>query len=161
MKKIIVVGPCGSGKSTLSRKLRDDLHLPLYHLDNIYWNKDKTHLTRSEMDQKIGEIIKRDEWIIDGDYSYNYASRMEACDTIIFLDFSCEDCLTAVESRVGQPRSDMPWDDDVLTPEFRNYIIGWFASSRKTLLLNLVKYRREKNILVFHNREEVKKAFYK
>ena len=160
MKKIMIVGPCGSGKSTLSRKLRDDLHLPLYHLDNIFWKKDRTHLSHKELDEKINEIIKQDEWIIDGDYSYNYLTRMEACDTIIFLDFSCEDCLKAVESRVGQKRSDMPWDEEEFTSDFRNYIIDWFSKTRSLLLLYLVKYRNQKDIRVFHNRMEVEKAFF-
>ena len=40
MKKIIVIGPSGSGKSTLARKIAPILNLPLYHLDQLFWQAD-------------------------------------------------------------------------------------------------------------------------
>ena len=42
MKKIIVIGCPGSGKSTFSRELHNKTSIPLYHLDMMYWNADKT-----------------------------------------------------------------------------------------------------------------------
>ena len=39
-KKIIILGCCGSGKSVFAKKLNEKTGLPLYHLDNIYWNDD-------------------------------------------------------------------------------------------------------------------------
>ena len=42
MKRIIVIGCPGSGKSTLSRKLHKITGIPLFHLDMMYWNADRT-----------------------------------------------------------------------------------------------------------------------
>ena len=42
MKKIIVIGCPGSGKSTFARVLHNKTGIPLYHLDLMYWNADKT-----------------------------------------------------------------------------------------------------------------------
>lgn len=35
--KIAIIGNAGSGKSTLSAKLRALLAIPLYHLDQYFW----------------------------------------------------------------------------------------------------------------------------
>ena len=47
-QKIIVIGCSGSGKGTLSRELRDVTGLPLFHLDNIWWKSDKSHISREK-----------------------------------------------------------------------------------------------------------------
>ena len=93
MKKILVIGPSGAGKSEFSRRLEKILNLPLYHLDNIFWKEDKTHISRDEFDEKLATILKREEWIIDGDYSRTYETRMNASDTIFFLNYPMELCL--------------------------------------------------------------------
>ena len=53
-----IMGVNGSGKSTLSRGLRDITGLPLFHLDNIWWKPDKSHISREEFDQKLDEILR-------------------------------------------------------------------------------------------------------
>ena len=55
MQKAIIVGCSGSGKSTLSRKIHTLTGLPLYHLDNIFWRVDKTHISREEFE---GELLR-------------------------------------------------------------------------------------------------------
>lgn len=83
MQKAIIVGCPGSGKSTLSRKIHTLTGLPLYHLDNIFWKADKTHISREEFDGKLAEILHRDSWIFDGDYNRTYEPRIAACDTVM------------------------------------------------------------------------------
>ena len=68
MEKIIVIGGSGSGKSTFARKLRDITALPLYHLDNVFWNEDKTHVSREVFDRRLDVILGYDRYIIDGEY---------------------------------------------------------------------------------------------
>ena len=74
-QKIIVIGCPGSGKSTFSKKLHDITGLPLFHLDNINWNSDKSHISREEFDQRLDEILRRDKWIIDGNYNRTFEVR--------------------------------------------------------------------------------------
>lgn len=154
MEKIIVIGPGGAGKSEMSRKLKDILNLPLYHLDNIFWKEDRTHITREEFDQKLNELLIKDKWIIDGDYSRTYEVRMQKADTIIFLDYPLEVCLKGVESRIGKHREDIPWKEDIFDPEFKQWIINWFKDKRPTVLSLIEKYKSTKNVVVLHNREE-------
>lgn len=85
MKKIIVIGCMGSGKSTFAEKLHRKTKIPLFHLDNIWWKADRTHISREEFDSELNRIMQGDSWIIDGDYNRTYAVRFEKCDTVIFL----------------------------------------------------------------------------
>ena len=141
MKRVLIVGPSGSGKSTLAKRLRDVLHLPLYHLDNIWWKDDKSHISRDEFDKALEELLAKEEWIIDGDYSRTYETRIQKADTIIFLDYPLDVCLKGVESRIGKPREDIPWKEDIFDPEFKQWIIDWFKDKRFEVLSLLEKYK--------------------
>ena len=154
MKKIIVVGPSGSGKSEFSRKLKEKIGLPLYHLDNIWWNEDKTHITRECFDIKLNELLNKDEWIIDGDFSRTYEVRIKACDTIFFLNYPLDVCLKGVEARIGKERPDIPWIENKFDPDFKEWIINWYNNKLPLLTSLLEKYKNDKDIIVFKTRQE-------
>ena len=154
MNKIIVVGPSGAGKSTFSRKLGPILNIPVIHLDNIFWKKDKTHISREEFDKKLGEVIKEPYWIIDGDYSRSYETRMQACDMVIFLNYPIDLCLRGVEERIGKIREDIPWVEDKIDPEFIEWIKNWEQDKYPQLLKFLNKFKDTKEIIIFKTREE-------
>ena len=120
-----MIGPGGSGKSYFSKELSQILDIPVYHLDNIFWNKDKTHISSEEFDLKLNEILKEESFIIDGDYSRTYEIRMKNSDTIFFLIFSLEDSLNGASSRVGTYRTDCPFIETEFDPEFKEFLIKW------------------------------------
>ena len=62
MKKVIVIGCPGSGKTTFAEKLQGKTNLPLYYLDAIWHKPDKTHISREEFDKRIAEIFETKEW---------------------------------------------------------------------------------------------------
>ena len=155
MKKVIVIGCAGSGKSVFSRSFAKLTHLPLYHLDNIWWRKDGTNVTRDEFDRALAEILARDEWIIDGNYQRTMEWRMTECDTVIFFDLSAAECIDGIRSRKGKSRPDMPWknapeDDDA---EFVEFISNYNASNRPRVLELLEKYNG-KNIIILNSRNQ-------
>jgi len=86
MKRIVVVGNNGSGKSVFSTQLGEKLHIPVIHLDVYFhlpgWKKRPTEEFLKLHDQFIG----KKEWIIDGTYRKTLEKRINAADTIIFLD---------------------------------------------------------------------------
>lgn len=86
MKRIIVIGSSGAGKTRLSQRLSKILGIGLIHIDRVYWKPDWVEPTKGEWRVKLGEILKRDSWIIDGNYSATLDMRLAACDTAIFLD---------------------------------------------------------------------------
>ena len=123
MKKIIVIGPGGSGKSYFSKELSEILNIPVFHLDNIFWNKNKTHISKEEFDVRLNEILNEESYIIDGDYSRTYEIRMKNSDTIFFFNFSLDDSLNGASSRVGTYRTDCPFIENEFDPEFKEFLI--------------------------------------
>ena len=153
MKKIIVIGCPGSGKSTFSRELNAKTDIPLYHLDMMYWNADKTTVGRAVFRARLAEVLTRDSYIIDGNYRSTMEIRIANCDTVFFLDYDLETCLSGILSRRGKVREDMPWIETEEDPEFMQTVKSYIPEQRPWVLELLEKYK-DKNIVVFKSREE-------
>lgn len=153
MKKIIIIGCPGSGKSTFARALRDRTGLPLYHLDMLYWNADKTNVDKSVFLERLSEVLRQDEWIIDGNYGSTMELRLSACDTAIFLDYPTEVCLDGIRSRMGQPRSDIPWVETQQDGDFFEFVKHFNEQQRPAVLALLAAYR-DKRTVTLTSREQ-------
>ena len=153
MKKIIVIGCPGSGKSTFSRALHEITRIPLYHLDRMYWNADKTTVDKSIFLERLSEVLEKDTWIIDGNYGSTMEQRLAACDTVIFLDYPSEVCLQGVRERLGKSRNDMPWIETEEDAEFIEYIKSFCEEQRPTVLALLEKYP-DRNAIIFTSRQQ-------
>ena len=154
MKKAIVIGCPGAGKTTFAEKLRDKSALPLYHLDAIWHKPDKTHIPREEFDTRLAEIFALDAWIIDGNYSRTIEQRIRACDTVFLFDIPVSQCLEGAISRLGKGRYDIPWIDTVLDPDFKREIEEFPNKNLPTIYALLKKYKEEKTIIIFKSHEE-------
>lgn len=153
-KKIIVIGSPGAGKSTFARKLRDVTGLPLYYLDMIWHKPDRTNISREEFDRQLNEIVKKDKWIIDGNYQRTLEARMKECDTVFLLDFPLETCLAGAKSRIGEKREDLPWTEQELDGEFRQWILDFPKTQLPEIYELLEAYRIKKEVIIFKTREE-------
>lgn len=156
MQKIIIIGCPGGGKSTFARKLHEVSGIPLYHLDMMHWNADRTTVPREVFQEKLEAALRQECWIIDGNYNRTMEMRMQACDTVIFLDYPVEVCLEGVNSRKGIKRMDLPWvegDGELIEEEFLKFIRDFREESRPRILELLEKYAY-KQIYVFRSREE-------
>ncbi len=154
MNKIIIIGCPGSGKSTFSKILQSKTGLQLFHLDMLFWNADKTHITREEFDKRLDNVLKLNNWIIDGNYSRTLEKRINACDTIFLLDLPVDDCLLGVNARIGKTRTDMPWIENEFDEEFKNWIID-FPNNELPRIYSLLQKQRNKNIIIFKSHDEI------
>ena len=155
MKKVMIIGCPGAGKSTFSRKLKDITCLPLYHLDMIWHKPDKTNISREEFDTRLTEIMKGDKWIIDGNYNRTLEMRLKKCDTVFLLDFPLEVCLEGAKSRVGTRHDDLPWEETEFDEEFRQWIIDFPSEQLPVIYEFLEKYKdKNKDIFIFKSREQ-------
>ena len=153
MRKVIVIGCPGSGKSTFSRALQRKMGLPLHYLDMMYWNADKTTVEKSVFRERLAAVLASDAWIIDGNYGSTMEMRMQACDTVIFLDYPLEVCLDGIRARRAKPREDMPWVETEEDAEFLEFVKGYGEQQKPRVLALLEKYN-EKNVMVFRSREQ-------
>jgi len=69
MRRIIVVGCQGSGKTRLSLALGRKLGLPVVHLDTLYWRPGWKASDTPSFRARVAEAIARDGWILDGSFS--------------------------------------------------------------------------------------------
>lgn len=161
MKRTVVIGCSGSGKSVFSRKLLDVTGLTLYYLDMIWHKPDGTNISREEFDKQLDSIISRDSWIIDGNYQRTLETRIKACDTVFLFDLPTEICIEGALSRIGKKREDMPWFENELDPEFRQWIESFRANQLPEVYRLLEKYKNNREIVVFRTREQADKFIEK
>lgn len=154
MKKIIVIGCPGSGKTTFAEKLRDKMDIPLFYLDAIWHKPDRTHISREEFDVRLDEILKLESWIIDGNYSRTVERRIEACDTVFLFDLPTEVCLEGATLRLGKGRYDMPWIDTTLSQDLKEEILAFPSKNLPAIYGLLEKYEKEKNVVIFKSRAQ-------
>jgi adenylate kinase family enzyme len=99
MRKVLIIGPGGAGKSTLANQLGKLLNIEVFHLDKFYWHPGWVETPKAEWLKTLEELLSRDAWIMDGNYSGSFDLRLKACDTVIFLDMARALCLWRVLKR--------------------------------------------------------------
>ncbi|MBI4852855.1 MAG: hypothetical protein HY819_13760 [Acidobacteria bacterium] len=155
MQKVLIIGSGGSGKSTLARKLATILKIELIHLDLLYWKAGWIETPKEKWREIVLDLLKKDSWVIDGNYSGTLKDRIEVSDTIIFLDRSPLLCLWRVLKRWfynrNKNRIDMPMGcNEQLSLEFMFWILNYPQKTKPTII-NLLKENTEGK-QVFHLR---------
>lgn len=153
MKKIIIIGCPGSGKSTFARELQRVTDISPIYLDMLNWNSDKTVVEKEVFLERLKNAMEAEQWIIDGNYKSTMEMRIEKCDTIFFLDYPLEVCLDGIEKRMGVARPDMPWIEYDTDHEFIKFIVNYRADVRP-YVLSLLDKNKDKNIVIFNSRQE-------
>jgi len=94
MKRVVILGPGASGKSTLAARLGEVTGLRVIHLDRVFWGPGLVAMPREAWEQTQQAMVAEDGWILDGDLGPQDAVevRLRAADTVIFLDFSLLRC---------------------------------------------------------------------
>ena len=112
MRRVMVIGQPGSGKSTFARALGSATGLPVVHMDHIHWMSGWRERPREEKLRLVREVEARDAWILEGGLSATYDERAGRADTIIHLDAPVWPRLWRVVARSirhwGRSRPDLP-----------------------------------------------------
>lgn len=157
-RRIIVVGSCGSGKSTLCRQIGKITGLKVIHLDRLYWKPGWIPLADEDFKNLHKKILEKENWIIDGNYAGSLSIRLEKADTVIFLDVNRYLCVYRVLKRWlqyrGKSRPDMTagcfekmdWEFLKFTWDFPNH-------TRKNVYDEIRKSSHLTKIILRNNRE--------
>lgn len=159
MKRVIVIGSGGSGKSTFARDLGERSGIDVIHLDREYWRPNWDAMPADEWQGTVAEMLKRDRWIMDGNFGGTREMRMRAADTIIFLDLPRRVCLYRIFKRTikyyGRSRPDMTEGcDERFDLEFVRWIWNYPKTSRQRLFKELEKFP-EKHVVILRSTNEV------
>lgn len=161
MRRVLILGSPGSGKSTFARALAAQTGLPLIHLDQLYWRPNWTEAPPAEWRAQLEAVLAQDAWIIDGNYGSTLAMRLKRADTAILLDFPRWLCMARTLRRValgwGRVRPDMaagcPEHFDL---ELLRFIWSFSKRQRPALLKALGEFAGE--TMVLRSAEEVRRV---
>lgn len=172
MKKIAIIGSAGAGKTTLARELASRLHVKVVHLDRLFWKRNWIGKSRGTRVEIMDHLVLQSQWIIEGTYIDSSESRLNAADTIIFLDTSPFICLVRIIKRHRpllcllhkirgdqkyhrNSRRDIPEGSIDKLSLFRIFkVLAFPFQERRKLKKNLRKYK-SKNIILLHSTKEV------
>ncbi|HKE58897.1 MAG TPA: DNA topology modulation protein [Pyrinomonadaceae bacterium] len=162
MKKVLIIGPGGAGKSTIARRLGELLQIEVFHLDRHYWQPGWVEPPKNVWQATVEQLLSREAWIIDGNYSGTLSTRLQACDTVIFLDLSRVLCVWRIIRRrlmyrkVNRP--DMAAGcEERLSPEFLGWVWNYSRRSRPKVVALLKAHEKTKKIVWLRSRTEVER----
>ncbi len=157
MKRILVTGNIGSGKTTLCKKLSSMLGISAYHFDQVAWQANWKRPTPEQREAKTRQLMEKTEWVIDGVSK----ELMERADTIIFLDFPRVVCAWRtlkrnILCRFGT-RPEMPANcPDYKHLSFIIRIIWCFPRKQNPWILEAMeKMKHQKNVVHIRTNEEL------
>lgn len=141
MKRVVILGRGGAGKSALAARLSTITGLPVIELDTYFWRPDLEATPPDQWAAIQRELVRNETWIMDGDLGpYDVLDvRLQAADTIILLDFSFWRCAWRAIRR-SRERTD-----------FWLWLWSYRRRSRPLLLRAIATHASDANLHVIRN----------
>jgi adenylate kinase family enzyme len=159
MNKIVIIGSPGAGKSTLARKLKSILKIQIVHLDRIFWQRGWEEKPRDTRIDILQDLVRHEQWIIEGTYLGSSEPRLNAADIIIFLDINPLICLLRVIKRHheyrGLTRRDIPMESTDRLTMYRMLKVLVFPLQDRRTLKQKLRNCETKQIIWLRSSEEV------
>jgi Adenylate kinase and related kinases len=162
VRRVLVIGSGGAGKSAFAQRLGGRTGLPVIHLDARYWRAGWVPTPRDEWQDVVRELAARETWVMDGNYGGTLDARLAACDTVIFLDLPRLVCLWRVVRRWaryrGRARPDMaPGCNEQLSLEFLRWIWSYPTEKRPAILRRLAALNAGQRAVVLRSAADVER----
>ncbi|WP_225742936.1 hypothetical protein [Marinilactibacillus sp. Marseille-P9653] len=144
MERVTIVGPSGSGKSTLAKQLGEAFELPVFHIDQLFFDPGWVEKSKEKLMGEVNGILDENEcWIIEGNYGITLPSRLSKSTHVFFLDYPRRIYAHRVLKRLirtyGKVREDMaPGCPERIDLPFLKYVWN-FKTQRRERLFKLVQ----------------------
>ena len=142
MRRVVVGGSTGAGKSTFARSLAARMGVPVIELDAIRHGPNWTELPDDEFRARVGERTAADAWLVDGNYSMIRDVTWSRADTLIWLDYPLRTVMWRLFRRTNRRvfRQEVLWNGN--RERFANAYL-----SRESLYLWVLRsyWRRRRN----------------
>ncbi len=140
MRRIAIIGPSNSGKSTLAVNLGRTLGLPAFHLDQIAHVPGTNWQRRPDADfiADHDRLIAREDWVIEGNYGVAMPQRFARAQALIWLDPPLAGCLWRYVRRSLFHAADRPGNLDGAQGQFSFGLIKYTLVNYPR---NRIKYR--------------------
>lgn len=166
MKKVLIIGSGGAGKSTFARRLGEVLKVPVLHLDKLYWKPNWQEPPKDEWQKTLENELKKDEWIMDGHFGGTLELRLKYCDAAIFLDLPRTVCIYRALKRwvkyYNTNRPDMTVGcNEKVDLEFLGWLWNFPTIKKPKIAKTLSQFEKEKKIIRLRSQKEVEKFFLK
>ncbi len=87
LKRIVVVGVSGAGKTALARLLARRLDLSHIELNALFWEANWTQVTSEVFRERVAQALCADRWVVDGNYNQVRDLTWSQADTVVWLDY--------------------------------------------------------------------------
>lgn len=147
MKRVVVLGSGGSGKSIFARALSEKTGLPYTELDSVFWSDDRRATPPDEWVEIQRDLTDSSEWILDGDLGpYDVlTTRLERADTVVLLDLPTWLCAWRALRRSRQRL------------DFWRWLLTWRRRYLPGLLQQIAEHAPHADVLVLHRPNEVER----
>lgn len=145
-RRVMVMGPCGSGKSTVARRLGALLGLPVTHMDQLHHGPGWEPRLKADFEADLTAAAAAPEWIIDGNHFGLSQQRLDRADLVVMLDLPRRITFPRIVKRIvtglGKVRPDSaPGCPERLDLGFLWYSWRWQSSKRPAWLTLLAPHR--------------------
>lgn len=161
MKRVLIIGSSGAGKTTLAGKLGAAIGIPVVHLDQLYWQPGWREPDKPTwIETVLKPELEKDSWIMDGNFGSSLEMRLAYADTAIFLDLPRTVCIRRVIKRwlkfYGTNRPDMTEGcNEKIDLKFLLWIWNYPKFTRPKIESRVGTFKGKINVITFRSTNEI------
>lgn len=159
MRRIVVLGCGGSGKSYLARAVARHLELNLTHLDALYYDENWDAVPMDDFEAAQRRLVAKSTWLIEGNYASTLPIRLAAADTVILLDLPARTCLRGIVGRHlrhGSGQEPASGTFNRITWQFVRYILGYRRRMLPRVHAAISEHASSADLIVLRNRGQAR-----